>query len=69
MGKGKSRSKADKKARKSLPKVECCVSRDKCKRCPLRMLKEGTLPDGYTVKRRRLVHLDGSKVRKKDLAA
>ena len=43
-----------------LPKKECCVSRTKCNRCPLRMLKEGTLPEGYTVKKRKLV-----KVKKK----
>jgi hypothetical protein len=43
-----------------LPKKECCVSRTKCGRCPLRMLKEGTLPEGYTVKKRKLV-----KVKKK----
>ncbi|GHJ59942.1 hypothetical protein NOK12_24600 [Nocardioides sp. OK12] len=52
-----------------LPKTECCESRSKCGRCPLRMLKEGTLPSGYTVKKRRLVRLDGSKVTKKQLAA
>lgn len=51
-----------------LPKVECCVSKSKCGRCPLRMLKEGTLPDGYTVKRRKLVRVDGKKVTKKKLA-
>jgi hypothetical protein len=50
-----------------LPKVECCVSKSKCGRCPLRMLKEGTLPAGYTVKRRQLVTLDGKKVSKKKL--
>jgi len=60
---GKSKGKKAK-----LPKVECCVSRSKCGRCPLRMLKEGTLPDGYTVKRRQLVTLDGKKVSKKKLA-
>jgi hypothetical protein len=38
-----------------LPKKKCCVSSKKCGRCPLRMLKEGTLPPGYTVKKRRLV--------------
>ncbi len=27
----------------------------RCNRCPLRMLKEGTLPEGYTVKKRKLV--------------
>lgn len=37
------------------PKSTCCVSKSKCTRCPLRMLKEGTLPAGYTVKKRRLV--------------
>lgn len=51
-----------------IPKTECCVSSSKCSRCPLRMLKEGTLPDGYTVKRRQLVTLDGKKVSKKKLA-
>ncbi|GAA5148814.1 hypothetical protein GCM10023340_23190 [Nocardioides marinquilinus] len=50
-----------------LPKLECCESRKRCSRCPLRMLKEGTLPAGYTVKRRRLVRLDGTKVTKKKL--
>ncbi len=55
-----------KKVRK-LPKTECCVSKKKCDRCPLRMLKEGTLPQGYTVKKRKLVALDGSKVSKKRL--
>jgi hypothetical protein len=55
------------KARK-LPKVECCVSKSKCGRCPLRMLKEGTLPPGYTVRKRRLVRVDGKKVTKKKLA-
>lgn len=43
------------------PKSECCVSKDRCKRCPIRMLKNGTLPPGYTVKKRKLV-----KVKKKD---
>jgi ribosomal protein L19E len=57
MGKSKGK-KGGKVAR--LPKKECCVSRTKCSRCPLRMLKEGTLPEGYTVKKRKLV-----KVKKK----
>jgi hypothetical protein len=52
---------------RKLPKTECCVSRKKCDRCPLRMLKEGTLPAGYTVKKRKLVHVDGTKVTKKRL--
>lgn len=51
--KGKKAAKAGKVAK--LPKKECCVSRTKCGRCPLRMLKEGTLPEGYTVKKRKLV--------------
>ena len=51
-----------------LPKVECCVSKKRCDRCPIRMLKEGSLPDGYTVKKRRLVRVDGKKVTKKKLA-
>ncbi len=50
-----------------LPKIECCESRKRCARCPVRMLKEGTLPSGYTVKRRKLVRLDGKKVTKKKL--
>jgi hypothetical protein len=55
------------KARK-LPKIECCVSKKRCGRCPVRMLKEGTLPTGYTVKKRKLVRVDGKKVKKKQLA-
>ncbi|UFN44320.1 hypothetical protein [Nocardioides okcheonensis] len=38
-----------------LPKKKCCEDTPKCQRCPLRMLKEGTLPEGYTVHKRRLV--------------
>ena len=52
---------------RKLPKTECCVSRKKCDRCPLRMLKEGALPSGYTVKKRKLVRVDGKKVTKKRL--
>lgn len=61
MGKGK---KKQKKAAKHaavcgtvavLPKKKCCESKKKCNRCPLRMLKEGTLPEGYTVRKRKLV--------------
>ena len=37
------------------PKKKCCVDKPRCKRCPLRMLAEGTLPVGYTVKKRKLV--------------
>jgi hypothetical protein len=53
---------------RKIPKVECCVSKKRCDRCPIRMLKEGTLPDGYTVKKRKLVRVDGKKVKKKKLA-
>ena len=56
--KGKKAAKAGKVAK--LPKKECCVSKSRCGRCPIRMLQEGTLPEGYTVKKRRLV-----KVKKK----
>ncbi|MGY1736836.1 hypothetical protein [Geodermatophilus sp. SYSU D00684] len=41
-----------------MPKKKCCQARPRCKRCPLRALAEGTLPPGYTVKKRRLVKLD-----------
>ncbi len=40
------------------PKKKCCKDKPRCKRCPLRALAEGTLPPGYTVKKRRLVKLD-----------
>ncbi|WP_313407418.1 hypothetical protein [Aeromicrobium sp.] len=43
------------------PKKKCCVSKPRCKRCPIRMMANGTLPDGYTVKKRKLV-----KVKKKN---
>ena len=52
----------------SRSKIECCVSKSRCTRCPIRMLKDGTLPSGYTVKKRKLVRVDGKKVTKKKLA-
>ena len=52
---------------RKLPKTECCVSKKRCDRCPLRMLREGSLPAGYTVKKRKLVRVDGKKVTKKRL--
>jgi hypothetical protein len=62
MGKGK------KSTPRKLPKTKCCVSKSKCDRCPLRMLKEGTLPDGFAVKKRVLVKAEsGKKVSKKEL--
>ncbi|WP_235735841.1 hypothetical protein [Nocardioides alcanivorans] len=72
MGKKKDKAKLkakakDKKAlKKKMPKSKCCVSKDRCKRCPIRMLKEGTLPAGYTVKKRKLVKIE--KLTKKKLA-
>ena len=59
--------KSDKGKVRKLPKTKCCESKSRCGRCPLRMLKEGTLPAGYTVKRRMLVRVDGKKVTKKSL--
>jgi len=41
-----------------LPKTKCCVSKSRCDRCPIRMLREGSLPSGYGVHRRLLVRLD-----------
>ncbi|WP_188782899.1 hypothetical protein [Nocardioides phosphati] len=52
-----------------LPKTECCGSRKRCARCPILMLKEGTLPDGLTVKHRKLVGADGKRVTKKQLTS
>jgi len=37
------------------PKKKCCSDKPRCKRCPIRMLAEGTLPKGYAVKKRKLV--------------
>lgn len=70
MGKDKKKAKAKAKGKKALkPKSKCCVSKTRCKRCPIRMLKEGTLPPGYTVKRRKLVKIDKvEKLTKKKLA-
>lgn len=67
MAKTKSTAKGS-KIKTKLPKTACCESRSKCGRCPLRMLKEGTLPDGYTVRRRKLVRVDGRTFTKKQLA-
>lgn len=54
------------------PKKKCCSDKPACKRCPLRMLREGTLPDGYTVKKRKLVkvkNVDKKSGSKKKIAA
>jgi hypothetical protein len=57
-----------------LPKTKCCVSATRCDRCPIRLMKEGALPSGYGVHKRKLVRLEadgkkGKKVTKADLAA
>ncbi len=44
-----------------MPKKKCCVSKPRCKRCPIQMLKDGTLPEGYTVKKRKLVKVPKGK--------
>ena len=36
-------------------KQKCCVSKKRCSSCPVRLLKEGRLPPGYTVHKRKLV--------------
>jgi hypothetical protein len=40
------------------PKTKCCRDKPRCTRCPIAMLAAGTLPDGYTVRKRRLVRVD-----------
>ena len=69
MGKGKKQKKSATTAGVAkLPKKKCCESKSRCNRCPLRMLKEGTLPAGYTVKKRKLVKVKKLK-KKQPLAA
>ena len=51
------------------PKSKCCVSKDRCNRCPIRMLKEGTLPAGYTVKKRKLIKVKNKTAKKLQEAA
>jgi len=48
-----------------LPKTECCVSKTRCNRCPIRMLQEGTLPEGFGVHKRKLVRVDKKGRRKR----
>ena len=67
---GKKKGKGGKKdAVAKLPKKKCCESKTKCGRCPLRMLKEGTLPAGYTVHKRRLVKVEDKSTSAKKGAA
>ena len=51
----KATGKKDEHTKRRKPKATCCESDKRCKRCPIRMLREGTLPEGYTVKKRKLV--------------
>lgn len=44
--------------KKRRPKAKCCLSKPRCRRCPLVMLKDGTLPDGLAVQHRRVVARD-----------
>lgn len=53
-----------KKGVAKLPKKECCVSKTRCNRCPLRMLKDGTLPPGYAVRKRKLVKVKKARLQK-----
>ena len=69
MAKGKQKGKQGAKKLKTaaspvatLPKKKCCESKARCNRCPLRMLKEGTLPEGYTVRKRKLVKVGAGPV-------
>lgn len=36
-------------------KEKCCVSKKRCGSCPIRLLQEGRLPEGYAVHKRKLV--------------
>ena len=58
VGKGKKKGKKGEAGLAKLPKKKCCESKSRCNRCPLRMLKEGSLPAGYTVHKRRLVTVE-----------
>ncbi len=51
------------------PKKKCCVSKPRCKRCPIRMMAEGRLPEGYTVKKRKLVKVTKKTKKKSAVAA
>jgi hypothetical protein len=42
------------------PKKKCCGSKPRCRRCPIRLLADGALPPGFTVRKRRLVKLDAA---------
>jgi hypothetical protein len=46
--------------RRVKPKKKCCGSKPRCRRCPIRLLADGALPPGFTVRKRRLVRLDAA---------
>ena len=60
-----------KKSKVVVPKAKCCDDSPKCGRCPLRLLKEQRMPDGLTVRKRRVVSVTDPKhpLSKKELAA
>jgi hypothetical protein len=61
----KIKPRVDEKALKPLkPKKKCCESQPRCARCPLRLLAEGRMPEGWTVKHRRVVKIDAGKAGK-----
>lgn len=52
-----------------LPKTKCCDSSPRCRRCPIRHLKDGTLPAGYTVVKGRLIKQEKGKRSKEKVKA
>lgn len=45
-------------------KSTCCVSKKRCSSCPIRLLAEGRLPEGYAVHKRKLVTVEDKAARK-----
>lgn len=39
-------------------KQKCCVSKKRCSSCPIRLLAEGRMPEGYGVHKRKLVTIE-----------
>ena len=50
-------------------KQKCCVSKKRCSSCPIRLLAEGRMPEGYTVHKRKLVTVSAKKAKKAKAAA
>lgn len=50
-------------------KQTCCVSKKRCESCPIRLLKEGRLPAGYAVHKRKLVTVEAKGKAKPKTAA